>query len=43
MEFKIVSTNISVQKGTIKHPVAELQLNTEGIANDAHADRKSVV
>lgn len=39
MEFKIVSTNISLQKGTIKHPVAELQLNAEGIANDAHAGK----
>jgi len=33
----IVSVNISEQKGTIKVPVAEIELNELGVANDAHA------
>ena len=35
---RVVSVNISEKKGTVKHPVAEIQLKIRhGIAGDAHA------
>lgn len=38
MTFEIVSVNISQEKGTLKHPVAEITLIPEhGIKGDAHA------
>lgn len=36
-KFEIVSVNISEQKGTIKKPVSNIELNNTGIVNDAHA------
>ena len=36
-EFKVVSVNISEQKGTIKTPVDEIFLNHNGVENDAHS------
>jgi len=35
--LKIVSVNISERKGTVKHPVDEIELTIDGIINDAHA------
>lgn len=35
--IKILSTNISVKKGTIKKPVDYIELNKNGIQDDAHA------
>ena len=35
--IKILSTNISVKKGTIKKPVDFIKLNNNGIKDDAHA------
>jgi len=35
--IKVVSVNISEQKGTIKHPVPEVTINQRGIVGDAHA------
>ena len=34
---KILSVNISEKKGTIKHPVDEIELNEMGVIRDAHA------
>jgi molybdopterin adenylyltransferase len=34
---KIVSINISKEKGTIKKPISEVQIDSKGIINDAHA------
>jgi len=34
---KIISVNISEKKGTVKHPVPFIELNSTGILNDAHA------
>jgi molybdenum cofactor synthesis domain-containing protein len=39
MKGQIVSVNISVEKGTIKHPVDHIELAYSGITNDAHAGR----
>lgn len=36
-EIKVVSVNISREKGTIKEPVEEIHLNLKGIDEDAHA------
>jgi molybdenum cofactor synthesis domain-containing protein len=36
-QIKILSTNISTEKGTIKKPVAQIELNDYGVKNDAHA------
>ena len=35
--IKIVSVNISEEKGTIKKPVSEIHLNERGVEGDAHA------
>ncbi len=37
MEIKILSVNISEQKGTVKKPVDEITLNHLGVMEDAHA------
>ncbi len=37
MELKILSVNISKEKGTIKEPVKEITLNHHGVMDDAHA------
>ncbi|HPE86314.1 MAG TPA: MOSC domain-containing protein, partial [Bacteroidales bacterium] len=37
--IRIVSVNISTEKGVIKHPVDEIVLDENGIINDAHAGR----
>ncbi len=37
MELKILSVNVSKEKGTIKGPVEEVTLNHHGVINDAHA------
>ncbi|MCK4324796.1 MAG: MOSC domain-containing protein [Armatimonadetes bacterium] len=34
---EVVSVNISVEKGTVKHPVPEIHLDERGIIGDAHA------
>ena len=34
---KVISVNISEEKGTIKRPVTEIQIDKNGIVNDAHA------
>ncbi len=34
---KVVSVNVSKEKGTVKEPVSEICINAEGIADDAHA------
>ena len=35
--MKVVSVNISEVKGTRKHPVDEIEVNTQGVVGDAHA------
>ena len=35
--IKVLSVNISEQKGVIKKPVDEIKLNDKGVVNDAHA------
>ncbi len=35
--IKILSTNISTKKGTIKKPIEFIELNSHGVKNDAHA------
>jgi len=35
--IKVLSTNISAKKGTIKHPVDSITINDKGIAKDAHS------
>jgi len=37
VEFKILSVNISKNKGNIKVPVNEIIINSKGIVNDAHS------
>ncbi|MBE0638167.1 MAG: MOSC domain-containing protein [Bacteroidales bacterium] len=37
MEIKVVSVNISKEKGTIKTPVPEILLTDKGVEGDAHA------
>ncbi|MFH1615573.1 MAG: molybdenum cofactor synthesis domain-containing protein [Planctomycetota bacterium] len=34
---RVISVNISVQKGTIKQPAAEILIDRYGVVNDAHA------
>lgn len=34
---KVISTNISAEKGTAKKPVAKIILDKDGVAGDAHA------
>jgi molybdenum cofactor synthesis domain-containing protein len=36
---KVISVNISEEKGTVKHPVGEILLDKNGIVNDAHRGR----
>jgi len=36
-QIKILSTNISVEKGTVKKPVDQIELNNYGVQGDAHA------
>jgi len=36
-EIKVISVNISEEKGVIKKPVAKIVLNEKGVVNDAHA------
>ncbi len=36
MIAKISSLNISIEKGTVKHPVSEITIDEYGIVNDAH-------
>lgn len=35
--IKVLSTNISEKKGTIKHPVKSILIDDKGVQNDAHA------
>ena len=35
--IKIISTNISAEKGTVKKPVGSIELDNRGVKNDAHA------
>ncbi len=37
--LKVISVNISEQKGTVKHPVAEIVLGDKGVEGDAHAGK----
>jgi MOSC domain-containing protein YiiM len=37
MSIKVISVNISREKGTIKTPVPEIVLNDKGVEGDAHA------
>lgn len=37
MSVKVISVNISKEKGTIKTPVPEILLNDKGVEGDAHA------
>ncbi len=37
--IKVLSTNISVKKGTVKKPVPQIELNDRGVQNDAHAGK----
>ncbi|MCD6595243.1 MOSC domain-containing protein [bacterium] len=36
---KVISVNVSEQKGTIKHPVQQIELDENGIVGDAHSGR----
>lgn len=36
-ELRILSVNISKQKGTIKEPVGEIEITMSGVKDDAHA------
>ncbi len=38
-DIKVVSVNISVEKGTVKKPVGEIQIDETGIVGDAHAGK----
>lgn len=38
-EIKIISVNISEEKGTIKKPVSEIHLNDMGVEGDAHSGK----
>ena len=35
--IKIISVNISKEKGTVKQPVDQIEITDSGVANDAHA------
>ncbi len=35
--MKVVSVNISTEKGTVKYPVPEITINENGVKGDAHA------
>jgi len=37
--IKVLSTNISVKKGTVKKPVPQIELNDRGVQSDAHAGK----
>ncbi|HHN48049.1 MAG TPA: MOSC domain-containing protein [Bacteroidales bacterium] len=37
MKIKVVSVNISEEKGTIKNPVDCIEINQQGVSGDAHA------
>ncbi len=37
--IKVISVNISKEKGTVKKPVPEIKLNPEGVEQDAHAGK----
>jgi len=37
MSIKVISVNVSKEKGTIKTPVPEIILNDKGVQGDAHA------
>lgn len=37
--IKILSTNVSTEKGTIKKPVEQIELNDHGIKDDAHSGK----
>lgn len=39
MDIRIISVNISEKKGTIKIPVAQIELNENGVQGDAHAGK----
>jgi molybdopterin adenylyltransferase len=36
-EMKVLSVNISAERGTVKHPVEEIMLDDNGVVHDAHA------
>ena len=38
-KIKILSVNISEEKGTIKKPVSEIHLNDIGVEGDAHSGK----
>jgi len=38
-DISVISVNISKEKGTIKVPVREIELNSLGVKNDAHAGK----
>lgn len=33
----VISVNVSTEKGTVKHPVGEIQVDEQGVVGDAHA------
>ena len=33
----VVSVNVSLQKGTVKHPVGRIEIDAQGVVGDAHA------
>ena len=37
MQLKIESVNVSKQKGTVKHPVPQIELTSLGVKDDAHS------
>ncbi len=37
--IKILSVNVSEEKGTIKKPVSEIHLNDRGVEGDAHSGK----
>ena len=37
VKIKVLSVNISEQKGTVKKPVGSIEISHEGVVNDAHA------
>lgn len=39
MKIKVISVNISEKKGTVKVPVGQIELNSNGVAGDAHAGK----
>ncbi|PKP39184.1 MAG: MOSC domain-containing protein, partial [Bacteroidetes bacterium HGW-Bacteroidetes-15] len=36
-KIKVISVNISKEKGTVKLPVDSIELNEQGVVSDAHA------